>query len=160
MFLEKSNGIVVFKKMEINELVQNSIKIAKNLKVGEYKKIIFDNDIFIIAQNTMLKDKSDCIYESHKKYIDIHYSIEGTEDIEVININDIGKPYESNFENDYYLYSSNYVEKKITLDSNELIIFSFDDVHKVGINQGNNNSIIKIVIKITKEIFEKEFTRE
>ena len=157
MLLEKNNGFPIFKNTEINKLVQDSLIIAKDLKAGEYKKIILDSNIFIIAQNTILKEKCDCFYESHKKYIDIHYSIEGSEGIDVININNMGKPYERNVEHDYYLYNSYNSEKEFTLNSNELIVFSFEDAHKVGIKKKGHNSIIKIVIKITKEIFEKEF---
>lgn len=159
MLLKKSNGLPVFKNTKINELVHDSIKVAKDLQVGEFKKVVLNKDVFIIAQNTVLKDKKDCFYESHKKYIDVHYSIEGSESIEVINIENIKEPYESNLENDYYLYNSADSEKKLTLCSNELIIFSFEDVHKVGIKQKNNN-IIKIVVKITKELFDKEFKYE
>lgn len=70
-------------------------------------------------------------------------------------------PYEANYENDYFLYRNDALEKSIVLDENRVIIFCFDDIPRVGIKSTNGAiSVRKVVLKVTKSLFEKEFTYE
>jgi YhcH/YjgK/YiaL family protein len=152
------NGTPVFKSQHLNDFIKQNIGIALSLEVGEYQKNNLSDEFFIIPQNTLLKTSQECIYESHKKFYDIHCCIKGMEQIELLSIADVGDPCEINIESDYCLYRTNKPARKISLSQNQFVIFSFADVHKVGISaNGNLNSIVKIVIKIKKDLFEKEF---
>lgn len=148
----------IFKNESLLLFIEKSMEVAKKLDIGCYEKLILDDSTFSIPQNTLLKCKSDCIYESHKKYIDIHIIVNGIENIELLDIDGLHKLYEENFENDYYLYTSKLDTKKIVLDKNTIGIFLFEDIHKVGIeSSGIQQNIVKVVLKIKKNIFEKEF---
>jgi len=161
MFRKIKQGIPLFKNKEINNFISQNIDLSLTLNKSEFKKNIFSDDLFIIAQNTLLKDSNECIYESHKEYLDIHHIIENTEKMEVLTLKDIEEPYELNIEYDYYLYKTNIDIEEIIITKNQFIIFSFDDVHKVAIkSMDSSDNIIKIVIKIKKSLFEKEFINE
>ena len=64
-------------------------KTLVNTKVGECNKIVLDENCFVLEQAYITKDKEDCLFESHKKYIDIQYMFEGDEIMEVENINNL-----------------------------------------------------------------------
>ena len=156
-FIERNS--LLFRDKEILQFLEESIDVAKNLEVGTYDKLILNNDIFSIPQNTYLKESADCVFESHKEYIDIHVIINGTENIELLHTNDNHQIYEKNTNNDYYLYTSNINAKKTVLNEKMLAIFFFEDIHKVGIvSNSNNNHIVKVVLKIKKNLFEKEIS--
>lgn len=147
----------LFKSNEINDFLNYNINDCLSLKSGELKKVLFNDELFLILQNTELKDSKECIFESHKEYFDIHYIIEGKEKMKLIELNNLETPYESNILNDYYLYRTNKLGDEVILNKNEFIIFPFDTVHKVGIISDDlDNTIIKIVIKIKKSLFDKE----
>ena len=46
-------------------------KSIVNTKVGECNKIVLDENCFVLEQAYITKDKEDCLFESHKKFIDI-----------------------------------------------------------------------------------------
>ena len=155
------NHYPLFRDQKINNLIQDNINIALSLKEGEHQKNVYSDDLFVIPQNTLLKSSQNCIYELHKEYIDIHYMIKGKETINLLKLNDVKKPFEMNIQSDYYLYKSKVSPRKLVLSSSQLVIFTFDNVHKVGIQSLENvKSVIKIVIKIKKNLFDKDFINE
>jgi len=153
---------IFFKDNTINDFLKKSLLIARGLDIGCYDKLVFNQDIFSIPQNTILKDSKDCIYESHKEYIDIHIVIEGKETVELIDLDKLAvEPYEVNYENDYFLYSSDEMAEKIVLDQMSIVVFGFNDVHKVCIKSTDSDiSVKKVVLKVRKCTFEKEFINE
>lgn len=151
----------LFKSDDLNKFINENINIALSLKSGEYQKNIFNEDLFVIPQNVLLKSFEDTNYESHKFFYDIHYILEGCERMAHINIDEINKPFEENLQNDYFLYKSALNFEELVLCKNQFVVFDFSNVHKVGIkNDVNINNVRKIVIKIKKEFFEKEFINE
>lgn len=151
----------LFKSDDLNKFIDENINIALSLESGEYQKNIFNEDLFVIPQNVLLKSFEDTVYESHKKFYDIHYIIEGSEKMALLNINEINKPFEENLENDYFLYKSDLTFEELILCNNQFVVFDFSNVHKVGIkNDINIDNVKKIVIKIKKDFFEKEFIHE
>lgn len=155
-----SSNFSLFKSNKINTFLLESITVAKNLDLGKYKKLVYDEDIFSIAQYNILKKSEECFFESHKEYIDIHIIVKGQEEIEIIDIIDINNCYENSIENDYYLYIKKIgiVPKKVQLNNKTMAILFFEDVHKTGISIGTKeSSVLKVVIKIKKNKFYKEF---
>lgn len=141
--------------------LEKSIEVARKLDIGCYEKLILNDTIFSIPQNTLLKSSLECIFESHKEYIDIHIIINGVENIELLDIKEVSTPYEENIENDYFLYKSDEDTKKVILDQDRIGIFLFEDIHKVGIKSSYvENNVVKVVLKIKKNVFEKEFIYE
>lgn len=150
-----------FKSKKINDFINECILKSLSIENQNYEKSIFDDNLFIISQNINLKDSKDGIYESHKEYFDIHYIVDGEEKIEFISLSNDLIAYESNKENDYYLYKTDKMSHDIVLKKGNSVIFSFNEIHKVGIlTSSSTKSVNKIVIKIKESLFNEEFIYE
>ena len=119
-----------------------------NTKVGECNKIVLDENCFVLEQAYITKDKEDCLFESHKKYIDIQYMFEGDEIMEVENVNNllIETAYKEDLDYAKHVQSKNASVLKIK--ENELAIFYPFDAHMPCIKIDENKKIIKAVFKI------------
>jgi biofilm protein TabA len=141
--------------------VKNCIEKAKSIEKNSFELIRYDENIFAILQNTILKNRGECNFESHKKYIDIHIVVDGVECIELLDLKHMEKSFEANLEKDYFLYKSTSNPVMHHLDRNKIAIFLFDDVHKVGVHSLKSSpTIIKVVLKVKKDIFDMEFKYE
>ena len=123
-------------------------KSIVNTKVGECNKIVLDENCLVLEQAYITKDKKDCLFESHKKYIDIQYIFEGDEIMEVENINNllVETPYKEDL--DYAKYSQSKNASVLKIKENELAIFYPFDAHMPCIKIDENKKIIKAVFKI------------
>ncbi len=92
------------------------------------------------------KDETECIWEAHKKYLDLHFIICGTETIGISYLDNmqIGE-----FEDDKdYLHISGDADVKITCREGSMILLYPEDAHKTSIRVDNSNRIKKAVFKI------------
>lgn len=123
-------------------------KSIVNTKVGECNKIVLDENCFVLEQAYITKDKKDCLFESHKKYIDIQYMFEGDEIMEVENINNllVETPYKEDL--DYAKHAQSKNASVLKIKENELAIFYPFDAHMPCIKIDENKKIIKAVFKI------------
>ena len=64
-------------------------KSLSNIGLDDCNKIVLDEHCFVLEQAYISKNKEDCFFESHKKYIDIQYVFEGEEIMEVENISNL-----------------------------------------------------------------------
>jgi YhcH/YjgK/YiaL family protein len=121
-----------------------NLKDLKSLTKGKYD---LDNENFINILEYDTKE-SDNIFESHKRYIDVHYLILGKEKLKWININKALPKGEYNCNGDYQLYSCNEDRCAEIVPDNRFIVLGFDDVHKAGISIGDISKVKKAVFKI------------
>ena len=123
-------------------------KTLTNTKIDECTKIVLDENCFVLFQSYITKNKVDCLYESHKKYIDIQYIFDGEEIMEVENVNnlEISKEYDENLDYAKYFQSNN--ASSLIIRKNELAIFYPNDVHMPCIKVDKNEKVIKAVFKI------------
>ncbi|MBY0540231.1 MAG: YhcH/YjgK/YiaL family protein [Arcobacteraceae bacterium] len=126
----------------------NEYKTLLNKKIGECNKIVLDENCFVLEQTYITKDKEDCLYESHKTYIDIQYMFEGDEIMEVENVNNLTVTTEYNPDLDYAKYAQSKNSSVLKIKQNELAIFYPDDAHMPCIKIDENKKIIKAVFKI------------
>lgn len=126
----------------------NEYKTLINTNIGECNKIVLDENCFVLEQAYITKDKEDCLYESHKTYIDIQYMFEGDEIMEVENINNLIVTTEYNPDLDYAKYAQTPNSSVLKIRENELAIFYPNDAHMPCIKIDENKKIIKAVFKI------------
>lgn len=126
----------------------NEYKTLLNKKIGECNKIVLDENCFVLEQTYITKDKEDCLYESHKTYIDIQYMFEGDEIMEVENVNNLTVTTKYNPDLDYTKYAQSKNSSVLKIKQNELAIFYPDDAHMPCIKIDENKKIIKAVFKI------------
>lgn len=119
-----------------------------NIGLDECNKIVLDKNSFVLEQAYITKDKKDCLFESHKKYIDIQYMFEGDEIMEVENVNNllIETPYKEDL--DYAKYTQSSSSSSLLIKENELAIFYPQDAHMPCIKIDENKKVIKAVFKI------------
>ena len=123
-------------------------KSISNTKVDECNKIVLDENCFVLEQSYITKDKENCLFESHRKYIDIQYMFEGDEIMEVENVNNLTVTTEYNPDLDYAKHAQSENASVLKIKENELAIFYPFDAHMPCIKIDENKKIIKAVFKI------------
>ncbi|MFW2568973.1 YhcH/YjgK/YiaL family protein [Aliarcobacter butzleri] len=123
-------------------------KSLENIKIGDCNKIVLDESCFVLEQAYVSKDKKDCFFESHKKYIDIQYIFYGTEIMEVENINNLETIQEYNESLDYAKHAQSINSSSLLIRENELAIFYPSDAHMPCLKVDKNEKIIKAVFKV------------
>jgi len=122
----------------------------KKFDISNYEKGKFDingDDFFGIGLEYDTKNESECLWEAHEKYLDIHYILEGEE---VINISDIAimkSTMDFDYENDYCLFEGKKTHS-VVLKKGDLLILFPNEVHQTAVKVDEVTSVKKIVFKI------------
>lgn len=119
-----------------------------SLEVGDHHKIELIDDIFAIEQVYETKEATSCIFEAHRKYIDVHYILDGTEKIAVANTESLFIDKEYDLQNDYALYKHPVQSSSLILESGDIAIFFPNDAHMTSIETTKKTTVIKSVVKI------------
>lgn len=117
----------------------------KELPLG--KQELEGEHVFVIVQEYFGKAKPDALYESHEKYIDIQYIIEGEEIIGLTTLDKVivNKPYSEQKDIAFYDFDGgDYL--KATPES--FFLFFPEDAHRPSIAASDSIRIKKIVVKI------------
>jgi YhcH/YjgK/YiaL family protein len=117
----------------------------KDLPLG--KQELEGQHVFVTVQEYFGKAKPDALYESHKKYIDIQYVIEGEEIIGLTTPDKVtvNEPY--NEEKDIAFYDFDGGDY-LKATPEKFFLFFPEDVHRPSIIAGDSIQIKKIVVKI------------
>ncbi|MBL7473255.1 YhcH/YjgK/YiaL family protein [Robertkochia sediminum] len=109
---------------------------------------IHGDDVYMIVKEgkTRKIEQSEALLEAHRQYIDLHYVIEGTEQIGVAPLNG-GAPVKAYDEkDDYALFKASY--EVVTLESGMFAILYPEDLHLPEITMDAVSELKKIVIKV------------
>ena len=110
--------------------------------------VIANNDVFINPVTLDCKNENDCIFEAHKKFIDVHYIVSGTEGINVSDIINLSGESDYNQDNDILFYSKGELSVSTILNAGDFLVCYPHDSHKVAIQCTKNPSVKKLVGKI------------
>lgn len=124
------------------EYIQNNN--LNSLEIGKYE--ILGDKVFLLIQSYDTKDQQECIWEAHKKYLDIHYMIEGSELIGIANIEKMKVTTQYDEKDDYWLFSGD--QDFLTLEEGMFTIFFPQDVHMTSLKIKESKLVKKAVIKI------------
>jgi biofilm protein TabA len=124
-------------------------KSLSNIKLNECNKIELNENCFVLEQSYISKNKEDCFFESHKKYIDIQYVFEGEEIMEVEKLSNLQVTTAYKEDLDYAKYSQSKDSSVLKIRKNELAIFYPQDAHMPCIKINENEKVIKAVFKIS-----------
>ena len=117
----------------------------KNMPIG--KQELEGDHLFVNMDEYTTKDKKDTRYESHKKYIDIQYVVEGEELMGVTTLDkaQVTDAYDEEKDVGFFEYDGgNYVK---TTPENFVVFFP-EDVHRPMMKVNENAPVRKIVVKI------------
>jgi len=120
-----------------------------DIKDGECIKEIILEDIYVLKQAYYTKNREDCFFESHKKYIDIQFMVKGEEYMDICDLDSL------EIENDY-VEKTDFIKykgkedgtSKLLIRENCLAIFYPSDAHQPCIKVDKKELIYKAVIKI------------
>ena len=124
-----------------------------NIKVDECIKKNITDDIFVLTQAYNTKNRQDCFFESHKKYIDIQYMIKGDEIMDVAFTNELEVINKYDEKTDFIKYKGKQEGiSSLLIKEKELAIFYPSDAHQPCIKVNKSVLIYKAVIKIPVEL--------
>lgn len=119
------------------------------LPLNTFEKIVLDGENFALEQTYKSKQRNDCFFESHKRYIDVQCIVEGEEIIEVAESTSlmITMPYQD--EMDLIKYYSTDRSSHILLKKGDIAIFYPEDAHMPCIQTDTSDTVIKTVVKVS-----------
>ena len=133
---------------KLQDITSKEYKSLLNIGLDDCNKIVLNENCFLLEQAYISKDKADCFFESHKKYIDIQYIFEGIEIMEVTTLDNLNVTTEYKEDLDYAKYAQTKNSSSLIIKQNELAIFYPNDAHMPCIKVDDNKKVIKAVFKI------------
>jgi len=119
----------------------------KNLPLG--KQELDGDSLYVSVDEYITKDKKDTRFESHRKYIDIQYIIEGEEMMGFAPLDKVKphvvEPYNAEKDIAFYKYDGG---KYITATPKNFVIFFPTDAHRPSMKVNENEKVKKIVVKV------------
>ncbi len=113
------------------------------MELGRYE--LQGDDIFYMVQRYDT-DPDKTISESHKKYIDIQFMVDGEEIIGIAPISCEKKETEAKPENDVWFYDCK--TEPLTLIKNSFMVLYPNDLHCPGVAVNKPLSCLKVVVKV------------
>lgn len=113
-----------------------------------------DDKLFVNVHKYATKPELDCRFEGHQNMIDVQYIIKGGEFIDWYLKEDLvmDGPYDDEKDFQFYKYPSKLSGTRINLKAGYFAIFFPEDGHRPQINDGQNDSVLKAVVKIHREL--------
>lgn len=134
----------------ITERANRAVQYIQNhdfagLQTGMHE--VEGDEIFFNLIEYVTKEPEERFWESHKKYLDLHYILEGSEFIarEQFDKMTITKEYDE--QDDYYLLEGK-VQSKVKLGQGDFMLLFPEDVHMTGIKVDVPEKVRKVVFKI------------
>ncbi|MDK2818558.1 MAG: YhcH/YjgK/YiaL family protein [Spirochaetota bacterium] len=129
----------------VEYLLKNKDQIEAQ-KVGKYE---VDSSFFYMVQE--YHSKNDAIWESHKKYIDIQWILDGEEIIEISGKKYMKQLGDYDESKDLFIFEGESLAT-LLMKKNDLTIFYPTDIHKPGLRTSKGNtSVRKCLFKILTE---------
>ena len=154
MILDTIDNIDTIKYIKRSPALQEAFEWFKNtpedIEEGTYE--LRGKDLYVIVTSFDTQPREDCIFESHRTYVDVQFMIEGGEIIDWSPIKLLTPQDEYNEEGDYILYPApEETPTSLQMKPGRFAIFFPEDGHSVKINDGINSRAKKWVAKISLE---------
>lgn len=134
-----------------NENVVDYNKLIKESKISELciGKHCLRNGIVINVEEYKTHKREGSRFELHKRYVDVHYIIEGCEKIVVQNKDEIYTREVWDIKNDIVFLDDNEKGKEIVLKEGDFWVCTTEDAHMPGVEVlGNDTMVKKAVVKV------------
>lgn len=123
------------------------IKESEDLPAGRYE--IDGERVFAMVQEYTTKLSENCMFEGHRRYIDIQYIISGTEAMDVTYPSEVETKIPYDTEKDLEFFSDCPSPVRGVVNSGEYAIFFPHDIHKPAMAyEGKQENVKKIVVKV------------
>lgn len=132
------------------EMLYQILCYLDSLKQGELPlpdTVICENRVFCNPVSLTSKPEEACIYEAHKKYIDLHYIVAGREGIATADVKSLTESVPYNAERDIVFYKGS-ASGRYLLNPGDFMVCYPSDAHMVAIMENKPENIEKVVVKI------------
>lgn len=150
MIFDSINNKENYKEEEKIYQALNYLAKVKKWEDVEPNTIIQKDSILANPVSFLSKNETECMYEAHRKYIDVHYIVEGIEKIATADVKKLQEKVSFSEDKDIGFYegceSGNYI-----LKPGEFMVCFPSDAHKVGMMNTVPEMVKKIVVKIKIE---------
>lgn len=154
--LEKflKNKIVLDYLKSVNTEDSEDRKRIFSLPAGSFEKHDLGSGVFALEQSYMTKDRSECFWETHRKYIDIQVHLDGIEQMEHVDFSKLKVKFDYDETKDLILYEDIKDSNKIVMQPNDIAIYFPNDAH-MGLPMYDNqvSRVFKTVIKFPVEMW-------
>ena len=116
------------------------------INIADGKYLIDGENVYASVQTYVTKD--DAKYESHRRYIDIQYMIDGEEKIGVTDLSNCVSCVEYDSEKDLEFYDISSEEEYLALEKGQFLILYPHDAHKPSISKKEKLTVKKVVVKV------------
>ena len=115
---------------------------------GDFQKGRFDIEekSFGIGLEYETKSRENCLWEAHRKYVDIHLVLSGEEMIDITDIGKMNSSKEYDDKGDYELFTGD-GDHLIKLTKGYFLALDPCDVHRTSIKIDNEVALTKYVLK-------------
>lgn len=141
MIIDKISNASIYK--DIPKEVLNYKLDLNNFKAGKFE--IDGDQLFGIGLEYQTDVAEKGLWEAHRKYIDLHYIIEGEENIYISDIKNMDEV--NDYQDDYQLFEGE-PDQKVFLQAGDIIMLYPHEVHKTSIKSSQVSNVKKIVYKI------------
>ncbi len=134
-------------------LIYQALSYLDTLSDGEIpstQKVLIPEILLCNPVSLTSRPAEECIYEAHKKYMDLHFILEGIEGIATADVSSLHVTTPYNEEKDI-LFLEGEEDGCYYLKPGQFMICWPNDAHKVAMMHGTPGSIRKIVCKIRME---------
>jgi YhcH/YjgK/YiaL family protein len=104
------------------------------------------DEIFALVQNYMTKNREECKWEAHRRYIDVQFVLQGREKMGVSSLEKMEVTQDYDEETDVVFLEGE--GDFFNVPAGYFAIFFPDDVHMPGLAIDNPESVQKFVVKI------------
>jgi len=116
---------------------------------GEYP--LRDRGVCAIVQTVQAKERSEGVFEAHRREVDVHVCLDGSEVIEVAPVSSLRPRTEYDAKKDYTLYDIPDSTRKIKMTPGTFAVFFPEDGHMPGL-KFQHPQTRKIVFKVRRDL--------
>lgn len=107
-----------------------------------------DSEFYYTVQKYNTKDVSNCLFESHKKYVDIQIILEGSEIMDLADISRLSVKQDYNSDSDFMFWNVPECFTRATLRQGDYIVIYPETAHRGAVKLDTSEKILKIVGKV------------
>ncbi|MDP3685575.1 MAG: YhcH/YjgK/YiaL family protein [bacterium] len=116
---------------------------------GEYP--LRGREVRAIVQTVQAKERSEGVFEAHRREVDVHVCLDGSELIEVAPVSSLRPRVEYDAEKDYTLYDVPDSTERVEMTPGAFAVFFPEDGHMPGLKH-QHPQMRKIVFKIRRDL--------
>lgn len=124
--------------------------LAPNIKAGEHA--ISGRKLYATVEEVETVPRKQGLYEAHRRFIDLHYCLDGGEIIEWSPVSTLTAKTKYDSAKDYTHYNLPKNGKACYMTPHTFAIFFPEDAHMPKISDGTNPTVKKVVVKIDAKL--------